>query len=83
VLFTDGLVERRGEVIDAGLTRIAAALRIAAPPDLGNPPGPVSLCDALVAQSLPHAGRQDDTAILCAFLVSLQAGRRTELRRVD
>jgi len=69
VLFTDGLVERRGEVIDTGLARIGAALQTAAPPDLVNPPAPVDLCDALVAQSLPHTGRQDDAAILCAFLV--------------
>ena len=38
------------------------ALKAAAPPD------PVHLRDALVAQSLPHTGRNDDTAILCAFL---------------
>jgi serine phosphatase RsbU (regulator of sigma subunit) len=62
VLFTDGLVERRGEIIDTGLARIGAALKTATPAD------PVDLCDALIEQSLPHDGRNDDTAILCALL---------------
>ena len=68
VLFTDGLVERRGEIIDAGMARIGAALKTAARPDQGAPPEPADLCDALVAQSLPHSARHDDAAILCAFL---------------
>jgi serine phosphatase RsbU (regulator of sigma subunit) len=62
VLFTDGLVERRGEIFDAGLSRLATALRSAAETD------PASLCETLVEQSLPPSGRSDDTAILCAFL---------------
>ncbi|MFZ0045095.1 MAG: PP2C family protein-serine/threonine phosphatase, partial [Streptosporangiaceae bacterium] len=62
VLFTDGLVERRDEVIDAGLDRLAAVLRAAAQDD------PVALCDALISHSLPAAGRNDDTAVLCAVL---------------
>jgi GAF domain-containing protein len=62
VLFTDGLVERRDETVDAGIARLAAALKAAPPPD------PASLCDALVQQSLADNGRDDDTAILCAFL---------------
>jgi len=62
VLFTDGLVERRGEIIDAGFARLSAALTAAATLD------PASLCDALIERSLPRTGRNDDTAILCAFL---------------
>lgn len=62
VLFTDGLVERRGEVIDTGLARLGAALTAAATRD------PVNLSEALIEQSLPRTGRTDDTAILCAFL---------------
>ena len=62
VLFTDGLVERRGEIIDTGLTRLGTALMAAAKLD------PVNLCKALIEQSLPRTGRNDDTAILCAFL---------------
>jgi GAF domain-containing protein len=62
VLFTDGLVERRGETIDTGFARLGAALTAAATLD------PANLCEALIEQSLPRTGRNDDTAILCAFL---------------
>jgi Stage II sporulation protein E (SpoIIE) len=62
VLFTDGLVERRGEIIDTGFARLGTAFTAAATLD------PVNLCEALIEQSLPHTGRNDDTAILRAFL---------------
>ena len=62
VLFTDGLVERRDEIIDAGFARLSKAFTAAATLD------PANLCEALIEQSLPHTGRNDDTAILCAFL---------------
>ncbi len=62
VLFTDGLVERRGDTFDAGLARLAAALKAAAADD------PDSMCDTLIEQSSTHAGRNDDTTVLCAFL---------------
>ena len=62
VLFTDGLVERRGETIDTGFARLGTALTAAATLD------PANLCEALIEQSLPRTGRTDDTAILCAFL---------------
>jgi GAF domain-containing protein len=62
VLFTDGLVERRDETFDTGIARLATALKAALPPD------PASLCDALVEQSVPHNDRDDDIAILSAYL---------------
>ena len=62
VLFTDGLVERRDETLDAGIARLATALKA----DL--PPNPASLCDALVEQSVPRNDRDDDIAILNAYL---------------
>ena len=62
VLFTDGLVERRGETIDTGFARLGTAFAAAATLD------PANLCEALIEQSLPRTGRNDDTAILCAFL---------------
>ena len=62
MLFTDGLVERRGEIIDTGFARLGTALTAAGTLD------PVSLCEALIEKSLPHTGRNDDMAILCAFL---------------
>ena len=62
VLFTDGLVERRGEIIDVGFARLGTAFAAAATLD------PANLCEALIEQSLPPTGGIDDTAILCAFL---------------
>ena len=62
VLFTDRLVERRGETIDTGFARLSAALAAATADDPGQ------LCRALTGQSLPDAGRDDDTAVLSAFL---------------
>ncbi len=62
VLFTDGLVERRDETFDTGIARLATALKAALPPH------PASLCDALVEQAVPHNDRDDDIAILSAYL---------------
>ena len=62
VLFTDGLVERRDETFDTGIARLTTALKAALPPD------PASLCDALVEQSAPYNDRDDDIAILSAYL---------------
>ena len=62
VLFTDGLFERRDEGIDAGIAWLADALKPALPPD------PAQLCDILVRQSMARNGRDDDTAVLCAYL---------------
>jgi hypothetical protein len=61
-LFTDGLVERRGEGIDDGIAWLAGVLKAALPPD------PAQLCHALVRQSVARNGREDDAAVLCAFL---------------
>ena len=62
LLFTDGLVERRDEGIDDGIAWLADELKAALPPD------PAQLCAALVRQSVSRNGRDDDTAVLCAFL---------------
>jgi hypothetical protein len=61
-LFTDGLIERRGEGIDTGIARLARVLAAAPPAD------PEQLCDVLIRQSVPSGGRDDDTAVLCAYL---------------
>jgi serine phosphatase RsbU (regulator of sigma subunit) len=62
VLYTDGLIERRSEPINAGLQRLAAAID----------EGPVDNCDRLCASLLDRcmrdAPRKDDTAILCAVI---------------
>lgn len=57
VLYTDGLIERRGEPIDAGLERLRAA-------GAGHETDPIgSLCDHLVAATGDSA-REDDVALL-------------------
>lgn len=59
LLFTDGLVERRGEDLDAGLARLAAAL--GAQPATGSQVD--QLVDDLVARLIP-SGATDDTAVV-------------------
>ncbi len=55
VLYTDGLVERPGEIIDAGLARLSAALKKNVPVD--------DLCSHLIAEVGP-AKPLDDIAII-------------------
>jgi serine phosphatase RsbU (regulator of sigma subunit) len=59
LLYTDGLVERRGETIDDGLQRllsVAASRR-------GERPG--AFVDGLAAALLPGGGSEDDVCLLC------------------
>ncbi|WP_351237694.1 SpoIIE family protein phosphatase [Streptomyces sp. NPDC002133] len=58
VLYTDGLIERRREDIDAGLTRLAASLTRHQDTD------PETLADALLTDLMPPAGPTDDTALV-------------------
>ena len=58
VLYTDGLIERRSEDIDAGLARLADSLV------RHRRAGPEVLADALLADLLPPAGNTDDTALV-------------------
>ncbi|MGW5618330.1 PP2C family protein-serine/threonine phosphatase [Streptomyces sp. NPDC003877] len=62
VLYTDGLVERRREDIDAGLDRLAAALRRHRDQD------PETLADTVLAELLPPGGATDDTALIVVRL---------------
>ena len=65
VLYTDGLVERRGESISAGLARLAAAAATA------GASSSEALCSALLESLLaPGAAREDDVAILVATLTA-------------
>jgi PAS domain S-box-containing protein len=57
LLYTDGLVERPGELLDHGLDRLAAAVR-------GERVGPQELCDHVLEQLVPAAGASDDVALL-------------------
>jgi PAS domain S-box-containing protein len=56
LLYTDGLVERRGESIDTGLARLLAAARDSAAPE------------ALTAALLPPEGSDDDVCVLSVRL---------------
>jgi len=58
VLYTDGLIERRSEDIDAGLARLADSLTHHRQSD------PEALADALLADLLPSSGNTDDTALI-------------------
>ncbi|WOX20602.1 PP2C family protein-serine/threonine phosphatase [Streptomyces solicathayae] len=62
VLYTDGLVERRGEDIDAGLRRLAETLERHRDAD------PETLADALLLDMLPLGGATDDTALIVVGL---------------
>jgi serine phosphatase RsbU (regulator of sigma subunit)/anti-sigma regulatory factor (Ser/Thr protein kinase) len=63
VLFTDGLVERRDAVIDAGLERLASAARDAGDLD------PDALAAALVATAHDGEGPADDVALVVVRLI--------------
>jgi PAS domain S-box-containing protein len=63
VLYTDGLVERRGESIDAGLQRLVAACR-------DGSPDPEKLCDQLLGLLLGEDSNHDDAALLVATLAA-------------
>lgn len=58
VLYTDGLIERRREDIDVGLSRLAHALVDHQGAD------PETLADALLSDLLPPSGATDDTALV-------------------
>jgi serine phosphatase RsbU (regulator of sigma subunit) len=62
VLYTDGLIERRQEDIDKGLTRLADALVRHQGTD------PETLADAVLLELLPHGGATDDTALIIVRL---------------
>ncbi|MEU6227156.1 SpoIIE family protein phosphatase [Streptomyces sp. NPDC047042] len=58
VLYTDGLIERHDEDIDAGLARLADSLA------RHRDAEPEALADALLADLLPPTGNTDDTALI-------------------
>ena len=60
ILYTDGLVERRGESLDVGLERLLRAA-------CAGPDEPAPLCDHILAQLLePGAQRYDDVTAVVA-----------------
>ena len=61
VLYTDGLIERRGEPLTAGFERLADVVRT-------GPTEPDALADHLLAQMLDAGSNTDDVAILVVGL---------------
>jgi PAS domain S-box-containing protein len=70
LLYTDGLVERPGSVIDRGLDALADAVD-------GSPRGTEELCDHLLAELAPAGGAGDDVALLA--LCNQPVGDRFEV----
>ena len=74
VLYTDGLVERRGELLDTGLDRLAtAAVGLAGL-------GPAELVAALAEATLGNAGPADDVALLVVRAVPAPLAGRLPAR---
>jgi PAS domain S-box-containing protein len=63
-LYTDGLVERRDELIDKGLDRLATAV------SAGREAGIEHECDRVTTVLFDDFAQQDDVAIVCAELIS-------------
>ena len=61
LLYTDGLVERRGVSLDEGLLQLQAHLQALAGYDLDT------MCDELLTRMLPH-GAEDDVALVAVKL---------------
>jgi len=61
VLYTDGVVERRGEAVDDGIDRLLAAVGSAA-----NEPGELS-CDAVLGRCLPSSQADDAVLVVVEF----------------
>jgi serine phosphatase RsbU (regulator of sigma subunit) len=66
VLYTDGLVERRGEILDDGLARLAAAATRLCSSLAGDTS---TLADRLLDELAQH-DRVDDVALLCVRLTT-------------
>lgn len=62
MLYTDGLIERRREDIDTGLSRLADSLSRHLGAD------PETLADAVLLELLPPGGATDDTALIVVRL---------------
>jgi anti-sigma regulatory factor (Ser/Thr protein kinase) len=66
-LYTDGLVEVRGEVLDVGLERLCAAAE-------GGPPSAEALCAHLI-ETMVAEGARDDVALLTLHTARLGEGQ--------
>jgi PAS domain S-box-containing protein len=66
ILYTDGLIERRGEVIDVSVERLGEAVR-------SGPQDPESLCAYLLESASPPEPRGDDITTLVVRIVPRDA----------
>jgi integral membrane sensor domain MASE1 len=76
VLYTDGLVERRGELIDDGIARLRTAL---AAQDLRDPVWP----DVVIRDCLDGVSRRDDVALLACQLGNVLATHAPDANGTD
>ena len=76
-LYTDGLVERRGELIDRGIQRLGRALSATAGIDLP------SRADEIVLRMLDGIDRDDDVALLCVCRSAVAADRFSAILEPD
>ncbi|MDP9430105.1 MAG: SpoIIE family protein phosphatase [Actinomycetota bacterium] len=74
LLYTDGLVERRGESLDDGLGRLLSTIEQHAHEELDG------LCDAILSKMLPDAN-EDDVAVVAVRPRRADPDRRPERRR--
>ena len=65
VVYTDGLVERRGETLDAGIARLCASLEAC---DLGEGADPGRIADTIVADLLGERSTEDDSALVVVVI---------------
>jgi serine phosphatase RsbU (regulator of sigma subunit)/anti-sigma regulatory factor (Ser/Thr protein kinase) len=72
LLYTDGLVERPGELLDDGFARLAAAVA-------DSPCRAESLCDQVLARLVPQGAMADDVALLSLYAPELSDSFRLEL----
>jgi len=64
VLYTDGLIERRGSSLNEGLERLVSEAS-------GRPADPESLCDRLIGSLVGKEPPPDDVALLAAHVVTV------------
>jgi len=67
LMFTDGLVERRGESLTESFDRLLDALATG-PLDVDG------ICDHVLEQTAVHPGRQDDVAVVAVRLLAQEVG---------
>ncbi len=77
LLYTDGLIERRGESFDVGLDRLTQAVTQPAEPGHWLATDPDRLCDALLADFFTDTHPVDDVALLALTFDARPADRMT------